>query len=159
MPFGHGVNGTSQGTLLPCPVASLAPMAVYTMVDPAAGGGVAVVGAVMALQPANNVATSRATTTCRPIREIGEAGLTLKNVQRECRMKSMALTRMTWFRGNGAVSVLKRLFARDATLRPGDPAPDFTLPGSDGRTYHLRDIVQQGHGVVLAWFPKAFTGG
>src|SRR6266576_6936373 len=97
MPFGHGVNLMSHGTLLPCPVASLAPMAVYTMVEPAAGGGLAVVGAVMALQPANNVATSRATTTCGPIREIGVVELVLKNVQRECRMRSMALTRMTWF--------------------------------------------------------------
>jgi len=42
-------------------------------------------------------------------------------------------------------------------LKPGDPAPDFSLPGSDGRTYRLRDLA--GHVVVLAWFPKAFTGG
>jgi hypothetical protein len=42
-------------------------------------------------------------------------------------------------------------------LKPGDPAPDFSLPGSDGRTYRLRDL--SGHIVVLAWFPKAFTGG
>ena len=57
------------------------------------------------------------------------------------------------------MSILKRLLARDVTLQPGDPAPDFTLAGSDGRTYHLREIVKQGHGVVIAWFPKAFTGG
>jgi peroxiredoxin Q/BCP len=42
-------------------------------------------------------------------------------------------------------------------LKPGDPAPDFSLPGSDGRTYRLRDL--SGHIVVVAWFPKAFTGG
>jgi thioredoxin-dependent peroxiredoxin len=42
-------------------------------------------------------------------------------------------------------------------LKPGDQAPDFSLPGSDGRTYHLRDLA--GHIVVLAWFPKAFTPG
>jgi hypothetical protein len=42
-------------------------------------------------------------------------------------------------------------------LKPGDPAPDFSLPGSDGRTYRLKDLV--GGPVVLAWFPKAFTGG
>lgn len=47
----------------------------------------------------------------------------------------------------------------DVKLRPGDLAPDFTLTGSDGRTYHLREIVGHGHGVVIAWFPKAFTGG
>ena len=47
----------------------------------------------------------------------------------------------------------------DVVLRPGDRAPDFTLEGSDGGTYHLREILGHGHGVVIAWFPKAFTGG
>ena len=42
-------------------------------------------------------------------------------------------------------------------LKPGDPAPDFALPGSDGRTYRLKELA--GRPVVLAWFPKAFTGG
>jgi peroxiredoxin Q/BCP len=43
-------------------------------------------------------------------------------------------------------------------LKPGDDvAPDFTLPGSDGRVYRLSDFA--GHVVVIAWFPKAFTGG
>ena len=42
-------------------------------------------------------------------------------------------------------------------LKAGDPAPDFSLPGSDGRTYRLKDLA--GRPVVLAWFPKAFTGG
>src|SRR5260221_1454519 len=42
-------------------------------------------------------------------------------------------------------------------LKPGDPAPDFELPGSDGRTYRLKELA--GRPVVLAWFPKAFTGG
>ena len=42
-------------------------------------------------------------------------------------------------------------------LKPGDPAPDFELTGSDGRTYRLKDLA--GQAVVLAWFPKAFTGG
>jgi hypothetical protein len=42
-------------------------------------------------------------------------------------------------------------------LKPGDPAPDFSLPGSDGRTYRLKELA--GQPVVIAWFPKAFTGG
>lgn len=42
-------------------------------------------------------------------------------------------------------------------LKRGDRAPDFSLPGSDGRTYRLKDLV--GRPVVIAWFPKAFTGG
>jgi len=43
-------------------------------------------------------------------------------------------------------------------LAVGDLAPDFTLPGSDGRTYRLADYRGRS-AVVLAWFPKAFTGG
>jgi peroxiredoxin Q/BCP len=39
----------------------------------------------------------------------------------------------------------------------GDPAPDFTLPGSDGQQYSLSDL--RGKHVVIAFFPKAFTGG
>jgi peroxiredoxin Q/BCP len=42
-------------------------------------------------------------------------------------------------------------------LKVGDMAPNFTLPGSDGKTYKLSDL--RGKAVVLAWFPKAFTGG
>lgn len=45
-----------------------------------------------------------------------------------------------------------------AELKPGDPAPAFTLPGSDGHTYSLADFKGK-QAVVLAWFPKAFTGG
>jgi len=43
-------------------------------------------------------------------------------------------------------------------LKPGDPAPAFTLPGSDGKTHSLADFKGK-QVVVLAWFPKAFTGG
>jgi len=42
-------------------------------------------------------------------------------------------------------------------LKVGDAAPDFTLPGSDGKTYTLSQL--KGKTVVLAWFPMAFTGG
>jgi len=42
-------------------------------------------------------------------------------------------------------------------LKVGDQAPNFTLPGTDGKTYTLSQL--KGHWVVLAWFPKAFTGG
>jgi peroxiredoxin Q/BCP len=44
-----------------------------------------------------------------------------------------------------------------AQLNAGDRAPDFKLPGSDGKTHSLSDY--KGQTVVLAWFPKAFTGG
>jgi peroxiredoxin Q/BCP len=43
------------------------------------------------------------------------------------------------------------------SLKVGDTAPDFSLPGSDGKTYTLAGL--KGTTVVLAWFPKAFTGG
>jgi peroxiredoxin Q/BCP len=43
-------------------------------------------------------------------------------------------------------------------LAIGDRAPDFELPGSDGVTYRLADYRGE-KVVVLAWFPKAFTGG
>lgn len=42
-------------------------------------------------------------------------------------------------------------------LKVGDKAPDFTLQGTDGKTYTLSQL--KGKNVVLAWFPKAFTGG
>jgi len=42
-------------------------------------------------------------------------------------------------------------------LKVGDMAPDFSLPGTDGQTYTLSGL--KGKTVVLAWFPKAFTGG
>jgi peroxiredoxin Q/BCP len=43
-------------------------------------------------------------------------------------------------------------------LKVGDTAPDFTLPGTDGKTYSLSKDLK-GHWVVLGWFPKAFTAG
>jgi len=45
-----------------------------------------------------------------------------------------------------------------AALNVGDVAPAFDLPGSDGRTHRLADYAGRS-AVVLAWFPKAFTGG
>ncbi|MEN9576678.1 MAG: hypothetical protein RL514_4533 [Verrucomicrobiota bacterium] len=45
-----------------------------------------------------------------------------------------------------------------AELKAGDPAPDFKLQGSDGKTYSLADFKGK-QAVVIAWFPKAFTGG
>jgi peroxiredoxin Q/BCP len=44
------------------------------------------------------------------------------------------------------------------TLKVGDQAPDFTMKGSDGKTYSLADYRGK-KAVVIAWFPKAFTAG
>ena len=48
--------------------------------------------------------------------------------------------------------------AAAAELKVGDKAPDFTIQGSDGKTYTL-DQFKGKSAVVIAWFPKAFTGG
>jgi thioredoxin-dependent peroxiredoxin len=45
-----------------------------------------------------------------------------------------------------------------STVQAGDQAPDFQLPGSDGKTYTLKQFAGK-KTVLMAWFPKAFTGG
>lgn len=45
-----------------------------------------------------------------------------------------------------------------AVLAVGDPAPDFTLPATDGTEVTLSSFAGRKN-VVLAFFPKAFTGG
>ena len=55
----------------------------------------------------------------------------------------------------GALMAVSQVDA--AELKVGDPAPEFALPGSDGKTHKLSDY--KGKVGVLAWFPKAFTGG
>lgn len=49
--------------------------------------------------------------------------------------------------------------AADAkVLAKGDAAPPFKLRGSDGKEHALADHAGK-QAVVIAWFPKAFTGG
>jgi peroxiredoxin Q/BCP len=58
-----------------------------------------------------------------------------------------------------SVAVVGAVRARAAEdLKVGDPAPNFSLPGSDGKTHTLADYKGK-QVVVLAWFPKAFTAG
>ena len=51
-----------------------------------------------------------------------------------------------------------RIEKSTAMLRAGDVAPDFDLAASDGQQYRLSDFRGK-KPVVIAWFPKAFTGG
>lgn len=56
-----------------------------------------------------------------------------------------------------ALAVAAALQAPAVELKEGEMAPNFSLIGSDGKTHKLSDY--KGRAVVLAWFPKAFTGG
>ena len=47
--------------------------------------------------------------------------------------------------------------APELKVKVGDAAPEFSLPGTDGKTHKLSDY--KGKTVVLAWFPKAGTQG
>lgn len=44
----------------------------------------------------------------------------------------------------------------EARHRPGDPAPDFTLPDTHGTPVHLADL--RGESVLVVFFPFAFSG-
>ena len=57
-----------------------------------------------------------------------------------------------------ALSLLLTGRSSAAELKRGDTAPAFVLPGSDGTTYKLADFKNR-KAVLVAWFPKAFTGG
>jgi peroxiredoxin Q/BCP len=48
--------------------------------------------------------------------------------------------------------------AQTTELKVGDPAPDFRLPGTDGKTHTLSEYKGKTN-VVIAWFPRAFTQG
>jgi peroxiredoxin Q/BCP len=60
--------------------------------------------------------------------------------------------------GTALANRMFRTHHPSAQLEPGDRAPDFSLQASDGRTYRLSELIGRSV-VVLAWFPKAFTGG
>jgi hypothetical protein len=57
-----------------------------------------------------------------------------------------------------AAALVIGLEIRAADLAVGAAAPAFALPGSDGAVHALADHAGK-RGVVLAWFPKAFTPG
>ncbi len=55
-----------------------------------------------------------------------------------------------------ALNMTVSAFAADLSV--GDPAPDFSLVGTDGKTHTLSDYKGK-QAVVLAWYPKAYTSG
>lgn len=57
-----------------------------------------------------------------------------------------------------AAASLATASSASAALEVGDTAPDFTLPGSNQAETTLSEVVGEKN-VVLAFFPKAFTGG
>jgi hypothetical protein len=149
------------------------------MVEPAAGGPLGAVGLPLPPSPSllHPVATETAPTTT-PIRRIGELRRLRKILHPDTHMCSAPFIRMAHSSGDRALYLvtLLRQIATTASatvigvfnvatrrpevpieLKPGDPAPDFSLPGSDGRTHRLKELA--GRPVVIAWFPKAFTGG
>lgn len=68
------------------------------------------------------------------------------------------LTGRGWVAVAVSMALVGVAVAAEGELRVGDKAPDFELKGSDGKTYRLADYNGK-KPVVLAWFPKAFTGG
>ncbi|MCA9194685.1 MAG: redoxin domain-containing protein [Planctomycetales bacterium] len=43
-------------------------------------------------------------------------------------------------------------------LKVGDAAPAFKMQGSDGKTYDAKELLGK-QALIVAWFPRAFTGG
>jgi thioredoxin-dependent peroxiredoxin len=71
----------------------------------------------------------------------------------------MKLSQLTRFPAALALAWgLSSLTAQAQEVKAGDVAPNFSLKASDGKTYKLSDFKGK-QAVVIAWFPKAFTGG
>ena len=58
----------------------------------------------------------------------------------------------------GAAALAQQPTPPKTHLKVGDPAPNFTLRATDGKTYKLSDFKGQKN-VVLAVYVLAFTGG
>lgn len=68
------------------------------------------------------------------------------------------VTRLTRLALAALVAVMALGSQLAAALEVGEKAPDFSLQASDGNTYSLSQFIGQ-RPVVIAFFPKAFTGG
>jgi peroxiredoxin Q/BCP len=70
---------------------------------------------------------------------------------------------MKWMMGLGAALAIAAFavpgFSQEAkALGVGDKAPEFKLLGTDGKTYSLSQFRGKS-AVIVAWYPKALTGG
>src|SRR5687767_6731237 len=67
---------------------------------------------------------------------------------------------MSWFQlvALGLLAVISAGALAAEPPKVGDDAPEFSMVGSDGKTYKLSDFKGK-QAVVVAWFPRAFTGG
>lgn len=72
-------------------------------------------------------------------------------------MKTLSLLGLTASVLVAGVTAVVLTQAPAVELQVGDQAPPFALAGSDGKIHRLSDY--KGRAVVLAWFPRAFTGG
>src|SRR3954468_17394242 len=92
-------------------------------------------------------------------RHVGRMAATDANADALCVMRLRILATTARAMATGVTNVaLGRASASTVVLHPGDAAPEFSLQASDGVTYRLADYLGRTP-VVIAWFPKAFTGG
>ena len=65
---------------------------------------------------------------------------------------------ITLFVGLSCFAMVGHAAEEKGPPKVGDMAPDVELAGSDGKKYSLSKFRGK-KGVVIAWYPKAFTGG
>ena len=65
---------------------------------------------------------------------------------------------MIYWKCLAALVVVATSMAGAAELKVGEKAPAFELQGSDGQKHSLTQYAGK-KAVVIAWYPKAFTGG
>jgi thioredoxin-dependent peroxiredoxin len=68
------------------------------------------------------------------------------------------MTELLWILGSLSPLLLLGMTVATHELKKGDVAPDFSMPGSDGKTCRSADYRGKA-ALVIAWFPKAFTPG
>ena len=60
--------------------------------------------------------------------------------------------------GTLMAAMMLALGSAHAEVKVGDKAPKFEMVGSDGKTYTSEQFEGK-KVIVIAWYPKAFTGG